>query len=88
MEIIKNQRGGERLCYQGFTYTKKNQKKTSRRWERANRGKYNCKGSITTDLDVKEVKKTTDHCHDPESIAVAKVIFRCRPKLDWKYTTI
>ena len=75
MEIITNQRGGEMLCYQGYTYTKKNQKKTSKRWECANRRRfYNCRGSVTTDLDVTEVKKTTEHFHEAEGIEIAKVI--------------
>ena len=29
MEIVKNQKGGDSLCYQGFTNTKRNKQKTS-----------------------------------------------------------
>jgi hypothetical protein len=33
MEIIKNNRGGDKLCLDGYTYTKKNTKKNSIGWE-------------------------------------------------------
>ena len=82
MEIIRNQKGGETLCYEGYTYTKKNQKTTSKRWECSHRSRYNCKGSLTTDLAVEEVKKQTEHCHDAHSIATDKVI-RPHPPSPW-----
>ena len=42
MEIIKNYRGGQKLCIYGFKFTRK----TYIRWECSDRRLFNCKGSL------------------------------------------
>ena len=53
MEMIRNTRGGAKVCYQGYKYTKKATYKTTIRWERGSRRAFMCNGSLTTDPEVK-----------------------------------
>ena len=46
-------RGGLRLCYGGYSYTKKADKKTRIRWECSQRKPQQCKGAVTTSLVVR-----------------------------------
>jgi len=53
MEFIDTDKGGLRLCHSGFVYTK--EKTTSRiRWECSNRVSKQCKGKVTTSLEVRK----------------------------------
>ena len=51
-EILKNNRGGVKICYEGYMYTKKLQTKTRMTWECSQRRAFRCTGSLTTDKDV------------------------------------
>ncbi|KAH3741655.1 hypothetical protein DPMN_048380 [Dreissena polymorpha] len=53
MEIIKNNKGGQKLCYQGYCYTKKAKSAVSQRWECDQRGSQKC--LATTDLEVRYI---------------------------------
>ena len=66
MEIIKNNRGGQKLCINGFTYTKQFTRKTYIRWECSHRRLFNCNGSVTTDLAVGDIINTIEHSHDQD----------------------
>jgi len=46
-------RGGLRLCYGGYSYTKKAEKKNRIRWECSQRKPQQCKGAVTTSLVVR-----------------------------------
>jgi len=52
MEIITTSRGGEKLCYGGYMYTKKATKTNRIRWECSQRESADCKGALTTSLVV------------------------------------
>jgi len=54
MEFIESGKGGLRLCYGGFVYTKKAEKKNRIRWECSNRLSKLCKGAVTTSLEVRK----------------------------------
>lgn len=73
MEIIKNNRGGEKLCLDGFMFTKKNTKKSTIRWECSERRALSCKGSLTTDLNVEIAKGNTEHSHPPNNSKVEAI---------------
>jgi len=45
--------GAFKLCYGGFTYTKKAEKKNRIRWECSKRKTEQCKGAVTTSLVVR-----------------------------------
>ena len=52
IELIRNNKGGQKLCFAGHTYTKKSTSKTSLRWECSQRKAFKCKGALLTDLEV------------------------------------
>jgi hypothetical protein len=52
MEFITSNKGSRKLLYEGYAYTKKNENKSSMRWECSQRIGLNCKGALTTDLHV------------------------------------
>ena len=52
MEIIQLSSGNFKLCYEGFTYTKKEETKSTIRWECSKRKSLKCNGTATTDLQV------------------------------------
>ena len=49
MEEMTNTRGGLKVCFEGYLYTKKSVKKTQ--WECAQRQKYLCKAGLCTGLN-------------------------------------
>jgi len=53
MEIVVCTRGGMKLCYEGYSYTRKAEKKNRIRWECSQRKTENCKGAVTTSLTVR-----------------------------------
>lgn len=52
MEFVECRRGGQKLCHNGYMYTKKACKKTRIRWECSFRKGLQCKGAATTSLQV------------------------------------
>ncbi|KAL8567872.1 hypothetical protein ACOMHN_058994 [Nucella lapillus] len=75
MEIVTSNKGGAKISYQGFLYTKKATKKTRIRWECSHRKGLSCKGAITTDLNNKDIQVSTIHSHeaDPHAVEVVKL---------------
>ncbi|XP_068204568.1 uncharacterized protein [Palaemon carinicauda] len=75
MEVIRNNKGGEKLCYNGYIYTKKSASKTTKRWECSRRSALNCNGIITTNLEVSAIISSKDHNHelDEGSVEAAKM---------------
>jgi len=74
MEIIKNNKGGLKLLYEGYIYTRKYARKTVR-WECSNRTAFSCKGGISTNAEMNTINSSTPHSHDPrdQAVAVAKL---------------
>ena len=64
MEIVKNNKGGSKLCFEGYTYTNKSISKTTIQWECSQGKAYVCKGKVTTDSQVARVIRTIEHSHD------------------------
>ena len=52
MEVMMNNKGGEKLVYAGHRYTIKSVSGSSKRWECSHRKDHTCNGKITTDLNV------------------------------------
>ena len=73
MEIVKNNKGGSKLCFEGYTYTKKS---ANFHWECSQRKAYVCKGKVTTDSQVAKIIRTVEHSHDTnlEHIEATKII--------------
>ena len=76
MEIVKNNKGGSKLCFEDYTYTKKSVSKTTIQWECSQRKAYVCKGKVTTDSQVARVIRTIEHSHDAnlERVEATKII--------------
>lgn len=55
MEFVKTARGGEKLIYKGYSYTKKATKSNRLRWECSQRVAHSCKGAVTTSLQVNTI---------------------------------
>ena len=64
MEFIRNNKGGLKLCYDGYMYTKKSSNKSKTRWECTNREALACRGAISTDLANTEVVSSIPHTHE------------------------
>ena len=64
LTLIKNNKGGGKLCYNGFTFTKKSSSKTSIHWECSQRKAYHCKGTVNTDLQVSKLKSLIGNCYN------------------------
>ena len=68
MEIVKKNKGGSKLCFEGYTYTKKSVSKATIQWECSQRKAYVCKGKVTTDSQVARVIRTIEHTKLKEDI--------------------
>ena len=65
MEFKKCSRGGVKLFFAGFTYTKKAEKTNRIRWECSQRKTASCKGAVTTSLPVVTGRKLSSRvCRD------------------------
>ncbi|XP_060552384.1 uncharacterized protein LOC132713725 [Ruditapes philippinarum] len=80
MEFITSNKGSRKLLYEGYAYTKKNENKSSMRWECSQRIGLNCKGALTTDLHVSSVKSETAHSHAPDKFAMQALKVRSEIK--------
>ncbi|XP_076064290.1 uncharacterized protein LOC143038663 isoform X1 [Oratosquilla oratoria] len=70
MELIALTRGGTKLCLEGHMYVKKIAKKDWIRWQCVKQRSIGCKGAVTTDQNVKEVRSLTIHSHPADKVAV------------------
>ena len=59
MEITRSNKGGAKLCYQGYMYTKHATRKTQQWWKCVKRSSTGCKDSISTSLQNEN--PTTGH---------------------------
>ena len=50
MEVIKNNKGGSKLCAEGYVYTKKSSSSARVRWECSQKNVFFCKNCAYTDL--------------------------------------
>ena len=75
IEVIRNNKGGEKLCYNGYMYTEKSTSGTTKRWECSRRSVSSCNGKITTNLEVSDIISSKEHNHerDEGSVEAAKM---------------
>ncbi|ESO12394.1 hypothetical protein HELRODRAFT_158911 [Helobdella robusta] len=76
MEIIENNKGGQKLCLEGYMYTKKLSRGATIRWQCSRKTFFNCLGAISTNIEITEIKCLKEHNYvsEPEEIAKAKVL--------------
>ena len=75
MEIINSNKGGAKICYKGFMYTKQVTRKTKIWWRCVKRSSGQCRGSLTTNLILEnpEVIQPHNHAADESQIQLAKI---------------
>ena len=67
MEIIRSNKGGRKLCYQGYLYTVKRTNQRSITWECSQKKYFNCSGSLQSDVAIETVLHEKEHCHVPSA---------------------
>ena len=75
MEIIRSNKGGNKLCYNGHTYTKKSSSNASIFWVCTNRNRLRCRGSLLSNLQMNNLQEGhmhVDGCRDNAAAGVAK----------------
>lgn len=91
IEIIKTDRGGLKIVFNDYMYTKqKNLANNKIRWECVEKKKKKCKGSITTDQSILNVLKNIEHeNHLPSSAQVeaTKAILNMHTKAQNNFDT-
>ena len=70
MEIIPSNRGGSKLCYQGYMYTKHATRKTNRWWKCVKRSSTGCRGSLSTTLQNENPVPEQPHNHTPSDTSI------------------
>ena len=72
MEITRSNKGGAKLCYQGYMYTKHATRKTQQWWKCVKWSSTGCKlrGSISTSLQNENPTTGQSHNHDPSETNV------------------
>jgi len=76
MELVPNNKGGHKLLYEDYMYTKKASYKTTVRWECSQKCSKQCNGSLTTDTEMARVIRSSAHSHDGSKVTVATIKVR------------
>ena len=69
-EVIQNNKGGDKLCYQGYAYTKLYTRDDRIRWECSRRRGLSCRGSVVTNTEVNGMFAETEHCHSSDQLTI------------------
>ena len=71
IKIFENNKGGRKIAYNGFTYTKGKKLKSGRIYWRCAKRNNHCKGTITTSSEISDPIIGNVHNHD----ACSKEVF-------------
>ena len=80
MEIIPSNRGGSKLCYQGYMYTKHATRKTNQWWKCVKRSSIGCRGNLSTTLQNENPVPGQPHTKHP----VIQASSAQKPEMPWK----
>ena len=70
MENIPSNRGGSKLCYQGYMYTKHATRKTNQWWKCVKRSSIGCRGNLSTTLQNENPVPGQPHNHAPSDTSI------------------
>ena len=88
MELIKSSRGGDVLCLDGYTYSKKKVSTNQIRWQCTKQRSEGCKGCVTTDINPfgnpRSFTPHRNHVSDNTRVEISK--FRSEVKTAAKNT--
>ena len=65
MEVIRSNKGGQKILLDGYMYTKKSTRKACIWWSCVCSRTLQCKGSLKTSLTVEDPEIGATHNHDP-----------------------
>ena len=71
MDVI--QKDSQKLLHEGYTYTEKNKRKSTMRWQCSRSALFCCKRAATTDIGIQRLIHTVSHTRDPNPDYVAAV---------------
>ena len=63
----------KRLTHEGYTYSVKKTGKTRKNYRCINWSRFECRGSISSDLDGKDIRLGLGHCHPPPDVTRDKI---------------
>ena len=74
--MIKNNKGGAKLCFGGYMYTKKVVNKSTIRWECSQRRAMSWKGSLTAVTQIQRAVHSVSHSHDSnqDTVTASKIV--------------
>ena len=70
MEILQRNKGGFKLCYEGFIYTRHALRKTKQWWKCTLKSSRGCRGSLSTDLQYDNPSPGQPHNHAPDEASI------------------
>ena len=70
MEIIPSNRGGSKLCSQGYLYTKHATMETNQWWKCVKRSSIGCRGNLSTTLQNENPAPGQPHNHAPSDTSI------------------
>ena len=79
MEIIKTNKGGQKIILDGYMYTKKSTSNSHIWWTCVRRNDH-CKGSLKTSVTMDDYVKGNEHNHDPRDTTVTVVKLKVQLK--------
>lgn len=82
MEILQSNKGGSKLCYDGYIYTRHALRKTKQWWKCSLKSSQGCRASLSTDLEYNNPVPGQPHNHAPDesAISLAKVRHNMKEK--------
>lgn len=88
MEIIKTNRGSDKLCLDGYMYVKKRTYNNWIRWQCTQQRSSGCKGGLTTDDSYANPRSQVNHNHPADRTGVEVIRLRTTMKAQAKNSSI
>ena len=85
MDIIQSNKGGSKLCFEGYIYTKHALRKTKQWWKCTLKSSTGCRGSLHTDLQHENETPGQPHNHPPDDTSIR--LAKARQEMKTKATT-
>lgn len=70
MEVIKSNKGGNKICWRGYTYIMKHQGRKRLTWRCTKESSLKCRGTMYTDLNIghPQIGKVHSHIADKHEV--------------------
>ncbi|CAI6356345.1 unnamed protein product [Macrosiphum euphorbiae] len=80
MEVIKSNKGGNKICWRGYTYIMKHQGRKRLTWRCTKERSLKCRGTMYTDLQIghPQIGKVHSHIADKHEVNAIKCIYKLK----------